>query len=242
MRQGAYWAAITFASFCVMMASLFLPGHVDAIRYKLGIIDDRPVILDTMRLVNGRIDTSTPAGSPVFLGDSITMAMPAATIEPGAVNFAIGGQSSGELLEEAERLSSVKSASALYIMVGTNDVLRDKTNGIEDRYRRIIKLVPPSVPVVMTSPPPSVKISAGGLTYVARAANRACSAAANCHFIDLHRALMDGGKIREGVLLPDGIHLSPIGVNIWRGLLREAIPPLPTSDVGSPSPTPEPKQ
>lgn len=175
---------------------------------------DAPII-ETMREVHRQMDASVPAGASIFLGDSITMGLATAAVADHPVNYGIGYQRSDQLIESMRQYHSLSRAGRIYLTIGTNDILQGKTDGIRERYRTILAMIPANVPVVMSSPPMTRKGNAAPMRDAARAA---CGERTNCTFVDATRIGLDG-------LLPDGIHLNPVGYARWIALLNNPTRP-----------------
>lgn len=114
-------------------------------------------------------------------------------------------------------------ARRVVVLIGTNDLLQLRSDGIEQRYRAVLAKVPARIQVTLVSVPPlDVKIaSAQDVRAVVQASRRACAADARCTFVDAHAALsLEDGTPQPGVLLPDGIHLSSAGYARLIRLLR----------------------
>ncbi len=176
-----------------------------------------------LRSLHQHMDATVQPGAKVFLGDSITYGLILSNVTTGGVKFATGGHNSQALLQEMRGLTCLARASVVVITIGTNDVLEDRVEGIEDRYRQILATVPAGVPVVLSSIPP---IEAPELRERARQAVEAARVASatrpRCAFVDLWAALSEGGAPLPGVLW-DGIHLSAHGYTKWASLLRAAL-------------------
>lgn len=215
---GVGAGAGVLAALAVVFMALFAPESLAVIRYR---VDARPAHLDYIRTVHARMDASTPPGSAVFLGDSLMMALPASSIADGSVNFAIGSQTSGELLETLPSFQSVKTARIVFVMVGTNDIARGKAGDLPANYASILSAIPQDTPVVFSSIPPATEFSIEAVRQARTEGLLACSRSPRCQFVDLQSALMDGDRIRSEMFLSDGVHLSPAGVDVWRAMLRD---------------------
>jgi hypothetical protein len=187
-------------------------------------IPEEESIIPRLREVHAQMDASVPAGAAVFLGDSITMALATAAVEPRAVNYGIGWQRSDQLLVSMKGYGSLQRAGRVFVMIGTNDLLQGREAGIGERYRAILSTIPAGIPVVMSSPPPIGPITFYGVHKVEDAAVRqagiearaACAADPRCRFVDTYSLL----KGTEGALLPDQIHLAPPGYTLWIRALK----------------------
>lgn len=225
MGKKLLWGGFAAYLICLHAAAaiiLLQQGRAESVQSRLGaagIIEYHPSSVRYMRTIHSRLDASTPPGSAVFLGDSVTMEFPASTVAPNSLNFAIGGQTSAELLESARTYRSIEQARIVFVMAGTNDIRRNQDDGLEDRYRAILALVPPNTPTIMSSPPASTSIDMGKLRKARNAAERACADRPLCRFVDLQSAMLTNSKPDPTLLVQDGIHLSPKGAALWRSML-----------------------
>ena len=180
-----------------------------------------------MRGVHTWMDASVPAGATIFLGDSITMALATAAVAPYSVNYGISWQRSDQLIKSMDIYKSIARASRVFVMVGTNDVLEGREADIKSRYQTILAKIPFNIEVVMSSIPPvgdvvieSRKIDDKNVRDVVAIAKTVCEADKRCRFVNTYEALSTDGNPTQGVLLPDQIHLSPKGYQLWIQALR----------------------
>lgn len=188
--------------------------------------EDVPFIA-MMRGVHQWMDASVPAGATIFLGDSITMALATAAVSPYSVNYGISWQQSDQLIKSMDIYQSIARSSRVFVMVGTNDVLQGSEAGIQTRYQAILARIPANVEVVMSSIPPlgdvmvnGRKVSDKNVRDVVAIAKKVCEADKRCRFVNTYEALSTEGKPTQGVLLPDQIHLSPKGYQLWIEAMR----------------------
>lgn len=205
--------------------------------------DSEPLIA-AWRAFHGAIDPSVPQGATLFLGDSITLAMPVKDVTPLAVNYGIGRQRSDQLIVSMDTYASLRRASRVVVMIGTNDLLQGRDAGIEARYQTILGKIPGQTPVVMIGVPPLTPdtealrgvIKDDRVRAAVTSAQRACAARPTCHFISAYDALRDTGSNRPVGLQSDGIHLTAQGYALLTGLVRQALvaksmPPRPSTSV-----------
>lgn len=192
-------------------AYLVLKDDVPArIAVRLGILTtpDWPGV-ELIQETHRKLDGLVPAGSAIFLGDSITEGLDTSSVVAASINYGIGGQRSDQLLKAMPVYTSMDRASVVVITIGTNDVLQGRTKGIEQRYRAILSSVPPRVRVVLSAPPPMPDRDVQPVVTAARAA---CMEDRRCTFVDV-----------PPLDLLDGVHPSPTGYSTWAGLLRATI-------------------
>lgn len=193
-------------------------------------IDSEPFIA-AWRTFHETMDAEVPTGATIFLGDSITRAMPVKDVAPLAVNYGIGWQRSDQLIESMDIYASLHRASRIVVMIGTNDLLQSRDEGIEARYQAILSKLPAGIPVTMVGVPPLAptatalrgKVDDARVRAVVAGAQRACSAHPACRFVSAYDALGEQGVARAGVLQEDGIHLAPHGYVLLTGLIRQSL-------------------
>jgi hypothetical protein len=154
-------------------------------------------------------DPQQPDGAVIFLGDSLTQGLAVAAVSPRAVNYGVAGATSADVLRAVPQLGSLKRARVVAVMVGTNDVGKQQTAGIEDRLRAISAAIP--VPLVWTEIPPHAE---GDVSSVNAAAAKVCAERPDCTFLRMRWGPAD--------MDPDGVHLSPEGRARWMRALSDA--------------------
>lgn len=149
-----------------------------------------------------RKDWTVPEGAPVFLGDSITAGLAAVAVEPRAVNFAIGGQTSTDLLHRLP--ASLPRAGKVYLMIGVNDLLRGEREALNANLPRILAALP-DVPLVWTGvmrdDPINARIRA------------LCAKRPQCRYVE---------PPTDPALFVDGVHLNAAGYREWVIRLRQS--------------------
>jgi hypothetical protein len=191
---------------------------------------EEEMIIPRLREVHQQLDSSVPAGATIFLGDSITMALATAAIAPYTVNYGIGWQRSDQLIKSMDIYDSIKRAGRVVITIGTNDLLQGREARIESRYQAILAKIPSNIEVIMNSVPPIGNIEWGGrkiedakVRYTVMSAKHVCEVDRRCRFVNSYDALSSNGTPLPGVLLNDGIHLSPKGYELWISSIRLAL-------------------
>lgn len=157
-----------------------------------------------------QVDATTPHGSVVFLGDSIIQSLSATAVSPQAVNFGISGQTSGQLLSTLGQYTSLKSACAVVLMIGVNDI-RHGVDGLGERYKQLLLSIP--APVVLASVTP---VAGFDISTAVTSAKSACKSHSRCTFVDV-------SNLPPGSMKEDGIHLTTSGYAHLIPLLRDAI-------------------
>lgn len=231
---GLYLVALHLLIIFLLIKTDVVPRVVSKINQLAGIegryydVDHANIILQ--RGVHQSIDPFTPRGATIFLGDSITWALATVDIEPLSVNYGITNQRSDQLLKSMESYESLKQAGRVVVTIGTNDLLQGREDGIEERYKKILDMIPKEIPVLMNSVPPIAniiwngrKVNNANVQEVVASAKRICEADSRCTFLNTYEVLSENGKPLPGVLVEDGVHLSRNGYGLWIENIRNAI-------------------
>jgi hypothetical protein len=199
--------------------------------------DMEPVITDR-RFYQQESDRFIPTGTTIFLGDSIISGLPknvAASIASPAVDYGIGWQRSDQLIKSMDSYDSIKRSGQIIIMIGTNDILQgteQQGGGLESRYKTILEKIPSNIPVVLSSVPPigakewlGRTIEDTNVRQAVLSAKHECDPDPRCRFVNAYDALTNNGAPIPGVLLNDGIHLTPYGYELWAKSVRQSLTP-----------------
>lgn len=113
---------------------------------------------------------------------------------------------------------SIAQASAILLMIGTNDIWRGKTVGLPERLDSLAAALPAGVPLVWSGIPPGDDFRFD--LDEARAANKViealCAARPGCVYVDTWAILADDqGKPLDRYFVSDGVHLSADGYSAW---------------------------
>jgi len=233
MRKLVIWVFVAYIAFLHVFSAIAVlkTDVVERILIRLGVVEAaEQESIFAAREVHRQMDSSVPEGATVFLGDSNIQALITAAIVPRSVNFGIGGQRSDQLLESLPIYQSLQRSAGVIVMIGTNDILQGRTHGIGTRYAEILHRIPNNIPIVLVSPPPISRTTFGreainprASATVRQAAFDACAAVSRCTFVDPTGAMSEGDAPLNGVLLADGIHLSPLGYQILIPLISAAL-------------------
>lgn len=165
------------------------------------------------------MDTSVPAGAAIFLGDSITQGLATAAVAPYSVNYGIGAATTGELLRNLPSYGSLKRASSVFLLIGSNDIREGLTEGLDERLRAISLAIPQDKPLIWSGIMPAYskfhrpeKIAAANETI-----KQLCAGRKDCLYIDTQALYAS-----DPTLLGDGVHPSDAGYARWIAALRSA--------------------
>lgn len=152
-------------------------------------------------------DANQPTGAVVFLGDSLTQSMATANV-PLAVNYAIGGQRTDELLQRLPHYHAIDRARCVVLVIGTNDVIQGREAGIERRLRAISQAI--RAPLVWGLIPPMRDYRTDAVNASVRVV---CAQRPDC-------TLVESGLTLDN-LQDDGIHVTAAANQRWLARLTQ---------------------
>lgn len=174
------------------------------------------------------VDAQLPDGATVFFGDSITEALYAPGVVPGAVNYGIGGNTTANLLARLPGYRSLPRARRVVVAIGINDVMRGSAAAdVVAGVARVMDAVPqgPDIAIVGLLPINEAKRGEGRMRTVGEV-NRGLRALAaecgRCRFVDPSGMAL-GGELAPAFDSGDGLHLSPAGYAAFAGVLRAGL-------------------
>lgn len=114
--------------------------------------------------------------------------------------------------------ANIARASAILLMIGTNDIWRGKTAGLPERLDHLAAALPAGVPLVWSGIPPGHDFRFD--LDEARVANKVikalCAARPGCEYVDTWALLADDkGEPIARFFVSDGVHLSADGYRVW---------------------------
>jgi lysophospholipase L1-like esterase len=136
----------------------------------------------------------------VFFGDSLTVGLATSNISQKSENFGIDGDTIDGLLFRIPRYH-LEGARTIVVEIGINNWKHDGFRNFENKYRQLLRELPPSVPVIATAifpvnVDPKDHPEWAHAPAAIRKANEeiaeACKQFANCRFLDL-TPLLGGG-------------------------------------------------
>lgn len=178
-----------------------------------------------------RMDGNVPNKAVVFIGDSLVQGLHTNAVACPSVNYGIGGDTTVGVLGRMPQYRSLLRASAVVLAIGFNDMNLRDNQGIIQNYRRILKTLPPDVPLVCSAvlPVNEAKLSTGSVSN-ARIRDLNAGLKALCQedgrrlFLDIGGRLVDTkGDLSAAFQDGDGVHLNSAGNGIWIEELRVAV-------------------
>jgi len=179
-----------------------------------------------------RMDGNVPDGSVLFIGDSLVQGLCCDAVACPSVNYGIGSDTTDGVLERLPKYRSVSRASAVVLVIGSNDLDRRGDDEIIENYRRILAAIPRSVPVACNAILP---VNERLLPASDRGANARiqsfnarlkalCEGDSRCVFLDAGPRLVDSeGNLSTPLQDGDGVHPNSDGNRIWIEELRAAV-------------------
>lgn len=176
-----------------------------------------------------RADARVRPGALVFLGDSIMRDLDASSIARHTINMAIPGDTTARILRRASGYSSILTARGVVLGVGVNDLAWRSIPETLANYRRIVDLLPPTVPLLAVAVLPvderaSRDLRNADIRRLNEGVAELCAGRPRCRFVDPTPRLADGGGNLAAVAHEgDGLHLSAVGHDIYWDAINEAV-------------------
>jgi len=178
-----------------------------------------------------RMDGAVPAQSVVFIGDSLTQGLCTDAVASPSVNYGIGSDTTVGVLGRVAEYHCLLRASCVVLAIGVNDMKFRDNQQIIQNYRRILEVLPPSVPVVCSALlPVNESLQSAGIVTNARIRDlnalleALCSENKRCLFVDVGSSLVDAsGNLSPAMQVGDGVHLNGAGNRVWIDELRIAV-------------------
>jgi len=238
MIFGSYsarkWVTVSYLIVLhVVAASLIVTDFIPKVKVSMGLgatveLTPNPHVPDMIRY-HQWMDESVPDKAAIFVGDSITEGLATAAIAPYSVNFGIGGENTAQFIDAIPTYRSLARASVIFLAIGINDIInseQDMKTGLNDRFRKIVKMLPEKTPLVWSAVMPVRRkgILLSDITDANNMIKTSCEKRGNCTYVDTWRFLADrNGKMIDRFFLDDGVHLSPEGYRAWIAELKQAM-------------------
>lgn len=205
----------------ILLILLFKTDFIPRVKAKLFITPVAPNgHVERMLVYHQAMDGSVPVGAALFLGDSITQSLAVPAVAPVAVNYGIGWATTSELLSNLPKYRSLKRASAVFLMIGINDIAQGKAEGLALRLRAIGAAIPADLPLVWSGIMPVywAEIDSDLITSANVVIKEICAARAGCVYVNTEEIFSAGGAES----FSDGVHLNDRGYEKWIASLKLA--------------------
>lgn len=182
---------------------------------------------DSLHTLYRRGEPLLGGDATLLLGDSHLHGFPTALL-PGAVNYAIGGETAAHLARRVVDYPARGRVRRVVLLTGRNDLAQGQPpRAVAEAVGQIAGHIPQPVALVMLGIPP-VR-GAGNAVNSTRETNRllaeVCAARPNCRFVGTDRLADAGGALDARFASADGIHLNPAGYAELAALIAAATPP-----------------
>lgn len=175
-----------------------------------------------------RMDELIKPNALLLMGDSHLSAIPVSQYFENAVNLAIGYQSSLELEKYIHKYNGLKTARAIVLSLGTNDLILKKDDEFIKAYATILVAMPKSAKIIVNTIPPVTRFEKDK-NWVKRThklndeIKAVCAKLKNCEVYDLYNSLVNSGMPLDKAFDQDGVHLSKASYEIWLRDLQEMV-------------------
>ncbi len=186
--------------------------------------------LQSLDVMYQRQAQNLPKGSILFFGDSHIQGLSVTAISPKAVNFGVGHLQLQRLAQNIERYPNLKHAEKIVIGIGINDLLQHEFLQQDAAIADLLTALQCcSTKVVLLSvlPVDEVTLNQPGMNKKIIALNQKLKSAAlqtGATYLELYPEFLDDqGQLALSYNLGDGLHLNPIGNQLFIELLRNKV-------------------
>lgn len=179
--------------------------------------------------VDQYVQSPTPEGAVVFLGNSLTAQGAWGEWYPQwpIYNRGIEGDQCHWMLERLEPIQQ-QHAAVIVLMIGINDLIAASPETVLERYGQLVTALrqgsPNTAILVQSLLPVNNSLRQSGIDNAAvRKLNQALVALSResaCTYVDLHRHFCDAEGRLNTRFSVDGIHLNGAGYALWRSVLE----------------------
>jgi len=179
-----------------------------------------------------RVQPPVPGGVLFVGSSSIRMWSTLGADFPGVrtINRGFGGSELGDVVRLADRVVVPYRPRLIVLYAGDNDLAAGKTPAqVFGAFRQFMDVVHrslPGTPVAFVAIKPSLAREA--LLPQIRETNRSVAEYARgdstVRYVDVYTPMLDStGRPRAELFQPDGLHMTPTGYALWRGLLTPLV-------------------
>lgn len=177
-----------------------------------------------------RWDPHIPPNSVVLIGDSNIQGLETDAVYEQSVNFGIGGDTTVGVINRISSYTSLLNAKVVVLMIGYNDIDLRKDDEIINNYKRIVELIPETVPVILCLILPVAdkvyrydKINSR-VKNVNEGISKLCNYNNRLSCFDLAKDVADAdGNLKKNFHLEDGMHLNANGYRLFINRLKTKI-------------------
>lgn len=177
-----------------------------------------------------RYDQNVPNDSLVFVGDSHIQGMCTTCVSNSAINFGIGKDRTTDVIRRISSYQSVRTAKAIILQVGHNDLKSDSNEKIIANYDVLLRTLSGDQKILVVAQfPVGIQVEHfDQINLRKRQINEAvqnlCTLNKQCTMLDLTSSLTDeAGPLSSKYHLGDGVHLNKNSNALWIDSLREAL-------------------
>lgn len=213
----------------IIVFILLKSDFIDRVKYKLGFAVRTSEHIDNMLMYHRWMDENIPDGAAIFLGDSITQGLATAAVSSKSINYGIGGENTEQLLRAMVEYKSLSRAKEVFLMIGINDILQGKIEGLSYRLRIISEKIPKDKVFIWSSIMPVVgqpfglRIDNSKIKLLNLEIMAMCNSKPKCVYVDVNKNFFDrDGHVVDRYFLSDGVHLNSSGYKEWINELVQA--------------------
>jgi lysophospholipase L1-like esterase len=117
----------------------------------------------------------------------------------------------------------------IVVEIGTNDWIVNGFTGFQEKYQRLLSMLPADVPIIVSSIPPvgaksgqEFRRDSSLIRMANMEAKQVCQQHTGCRFLDMTPHFSDAaGNLAPLFDVGDGVHLSTAAYRAWIETLRE---------------------
>ena len=222
----------------VVGGMLWKSDFLDRVNSRLGLIEQlpKPEISEYYHRIlryHERSVDSVPDDSVIFIGDSITQGLCVSAVQPNAVNFGIGSDTTtGVLMRIPAYMPALERAKCIVLAIGVNDIHYRTAADALHNYAKILDMLPQDRRVIVSAILPIGETARQALDdrlawihEFNSGLKQLASDRELASFMDNDAALDTDGDNRLDKSFDDGdgVHLNSAGNLAWAADMRDAI-------------------
>lgn len=230
MKHRLWWLYLLIIHACLLLAVAKPDWIARGRSLLLGRSSEVPAWYADMHGFYRRQDAQLAPARIVFLGDSHLQGLAVSEVSADAVNFGIGGDTSAALLARLPDYQAVRSAKAIVLVIGTNDLSRRDNDQIIANLKQLLVNLP-TVPVLLSTilpvddrGQPQLANRVPRLLSLRTSFAEICTAHTGCQLLDSFTLFADeSGRFANQWHEADGIHLNAAGYAHWQQAIQAAL-------------------